>query len=111
MSPGAQIVVTRDVQFGGPWFGQKVFWYVSPKYRGPVLIRGRQLGGTHRLGFDGTKLPQREIRIHTYDTVGFDRPPRSRGVPSAVRALVPGCYGVQIDGRRFSRTVTFRVTD
>jgi hypothetical protein len=111
MSPGAQVVVTPDVQFGGPWLGQKVFWYVSPTYRGPVLIRGRQLDGTHRLGFNGTKLPQRELRIHSYDTVGFDGPRGSRGVPSAVRALVPGCYGVQIDGKRFSRIVIFRITD
>jgi hypothetical protein len=111
MSPGAQVAVTPDVQFGGPWLGQKVFWYVSPSYRGPVVIRGRQVDGTHRLGFNGRKLPRRELRIHTYDTVGFDGPPGSRGVPSAVRALVPGCYGVQIDGKRFSRIVIFRVTD
>jgi hypothetical protein len=111
MGPAGEVTVTPDTQFGGPWLGQKVFWYVSPTYRGPVLIRGRQLDGTHRLGFNGRKLPLRELRIHSHDTVGFDGPPGSRGVPSAVRALIPGCYGVQIDGTRFSRTVTFCVTD
>lgn len=109
MSPGAQVDVTPDTQYGGNWRGAKVFWYVSPRYRGPVLIRGRQLDGTHWLGFNGRKLPLRGLRIHTYDTVAFGGAPGSRGVPSDVRALVPGCYGVQIDGTRFSRTVIFRV--
>jgi hypothetical protein len=39
------------------------------------------------------------------------QPSYVRGVPSNIRALVPGCYGAQIDGTRFSRIVVFRVTD
>ena len=38
------------------------------------------------------------------------QPEGSRGVPSIVRAVAAGCYGVQIDGTSFSRTVIFRVT-
>jgi hypothetical protein len=77
-----------------------------------VLIRGRQLDGTNRLGFNGGTLPRRELRIHVGETVGWTgRPSYGRGVPSDIRVLVPGCYGVQIDGKRFSRIVTFRVTD
>ena len=30
----------------GPWAYQKVLWFVLPDYVGPVLIRGRRLGGT-----------------------------------------------------------------
>ena len=108
--PTAQVVVGPDAQYGGPWLTTKIFWYVRPRYRGPVLIRGRQLDGTHRLGFNGAALPRWELRIRTGETVAWTgKPPGSRGVPSSIRALVPGCYGVQIDGRRFSRTVVFRV--
>ena len=38
MSPGAQVVVTPDTQFGGPCLGQKVFWYVSPTRQAPERI-------------------------------------------------------------------------
>jgi hypothetical protein len=111
LGSAARVPATPDTQFGGPWLGAKVFWYVRPSYRGPVLIRGRQLDGTHRLGFDGRKLPQPELRIHSHETVGWaGQPTGSRGIASGIRVLVPGCYGVQIDGTHFSRTVVFHAT-
>lgn len=101
----------RDTQFGGPWAGQKVFWYVLPSYRGPVLIRGRRLDGPQWLGFNGTLVPDRELQIEPHDTVSWQGQPRgSRGVPSAVRARASGCYAVQIDGTTFSRVVAFTVS-
>jgi hypothetical protein len=36
--------------------------------------------------------------------------PGSSGRPSAVRVLVPGCYGVEIDGTSFSTLVVFPVS-
>jgi hypothetical protein len=110
--PSSELTVRPDAQYGGPWLRTKLFWYVRPSYRGPVLIRGRQLDGTHRLGFNGRELPRWEIHIRIGQTVGWTgQPSYSRGVPSDIRARVPGCYGVQIDGTRFSRIVIFRVTD
>ena len=51
------------------------------------------------------------MHIRIGQTVGWDgQPPGSRGVPSNIRARTPGCYGVQIDGTRFSRLVVFSVT-
>src|SRR5262245_36455089 len=44
-SARGRLHATRDIQYGGPWFGEKVFWYVLPRYRGPVLIRGRRIDG------------------------------------------------------------------
>ena len=109
--PYSELTVRPDTQYGGPWLQTKVFWYIRPSYRGPVLIRGRQLDGTNVLGFNGAAMPRWEMHIHRGDTVGWaGQPPGSRGVPSDIRALVPGCYGVQIDGKRFSRVVVFRVT-
>jgi hypothetical protein len=109
-SSGGRLTTTPDVQYGGPWAGGKVFWYVRPSYRGRVLIRGRRLDGPQRLGFNGQRLPARELRVEPYSTVSWEGQPRgSRGIPSDVRVRTPGCYGVQIDGTVFSRVVVFTV--
>jgi hypothetical protein len=101
---------TPEHPYGGPWAGGKVFWYVRPSYRGPILIRGRRLDGPQGLGFDGGRVPNREFRIGRYDTVSWERQPSgSRGRPSSVRVRASGCYGVQIDGTTFSRVVVFTI--
>ncbi|NUR77463.1 MAG: hypothetical protein HOQ28_14410 [Thermoleophilia bacterium] len=106
----ALIYATRDTQFGSAWYGEKVFWYVLPSYRGPVLIRGRRLDGPERMGFNGTRTPLGELRIDTYDTVHWSGQRRgSRGIASGVRVLAAGCYGIQIDGTSFSRVVVATV--
>jgi hypothetical protein len=107
---GGVLGVTPDVQFGGPWAGGKIFWYVRPSYRGRVLIRGRRLDGPQSLGFNGGRRPARELRIEPWDSVTWrGQPSGSRGIPSSVRVRTSGCYGVQIDGTTFSRVVAFAV--
>jgi len=97
---------TVDHQYGGSWYGEKVFWYALPSYRGPVLIRGRRLDGNGMLRFGPGKLPAPELHIARNETVSWEgQPPGSRGVPSGVRVAVKGCYGFQIDGIGFSRVV------
>jgi hypothetical protein len=111
LGPAATAFATPDEQFGSRWGGAKVFWYVLPSYRGRVLLRGRRLDGPQRLGFNGRRIPETELRIDVGETVGWDgQVPGSRGVPSGIRVLVPGCYGVQADGSTFSRVIVFRVT-
>lgn len=91
------------------WGGQKVFWFVLPRYRGPVLIRGRQLNGPHGVRFESGGRPAPELRIRRGETVYWTgQPDRSRGRPSYTRLRAPGCYGYQIDGTTFSRVVVFR---
>jgi hypothetical protein len=107
----AVVDVWRDEQYGGPWYGQKVFWYVLPTYRGPVLIRSRRLDGPEWMRFDAGRLPAAQLRIDPNETVSWEGMPEgSRGRPSGVRARAQGCYGVQIDGTTFSRVVVFKVT-
>ena len=107
---GGHLNALLDTQYGGRWDGGKVFWYVLPSYRGRVLLRGHRLDGPQSLGFNGRRLPLRELRIQPTDTVSWQgQPLGSRGIPSGVRVLVSGCYGVQIDGAAFSRTVVFTV--
>ncbi len=94
------------------WFGTKVFWYVAPRYRGRALVRGRRLDGPGLVHFGRGRhtagLP-RELHITRHEIGSWtgQPPPGSRGVPSFVYVRASGCYGVQIDGTRFSRTVVF----
>src|SRR2546421_7001012 len=100
----------KDTQYGGPWQGQKVFWYIAPTYRGRVLIRGKRLDGPGWLGFNGTRIPKDELRIEPYNTVTWSgQPAHARGIPTAVRALASGCYAAQMDGKTFSTVVVFTI--
>jgi hypothetical protein len=108
---GGRAVVAYFRSDLGPWAYQKVLWLVLPDYKGPVLIRGRRLGGPQLMRFDNGVKPLAEIRISPGETVTWTgRAPGSRGRPSAVRVRVPGCYGVQIDGTSFSTAVVFPVS-
>ena len=93
------------------WFASKVFWYVRPRYRGPVLVRGRRLDEQGPLGFAHEGEPSSELRLGRHDTVLWDGRPRgSRGEPTGMRVRGSGCYGAQIDGTNFSRAIVFTVS-
>lgn len=105
-----------DVTFHGRawgrsiWGGQKVLWFVAPAYSGPVLVRGRRLGGWQWLRFDGDARPAAELRIFPGETVRWGgQAAGTRGRPSYVRVRATGCYAAQIDGTDFSEVVVFRV--
>lgn len=97
----------RQVDFYGTgWGGNKVLWWVKWSYKGPVLIRGRQVDGPHLVRFDRGRPPQREIRIPAYTGAYYRDRPRDR--PSYTRLEAEGCYAYQIDGVGFSRVIVFR---
>jgi hypothetical protein len=92
--------------YGTGWSGNKVLWWVLSSYRGPVLIRGRQLDGPELVRFDvGRPEPPSEIRI---PALGRNEPKRARDRPSYTRVRAEGCYAYQIDGTTFSRVVVFQ---
>lgn len=91
------------------WMGQKVLWFVSPEYRGPLLIRGRQLDGPYRVRFDRGAVPALELRIAPNESVSWSGQPfGARGRPSYTRIRASGCYGFQVDGTDFSTAIVFR---
>jgi hypothetical protein len=101
----------RSVFYGSRWSGQKVLWFVSPAYRGPVLIRGRQLDGANLVRFEGAglRVPPAELRItKNMARAGGAAEYGQRERPSYTRLLGPGCYAYQVDGTTFSRTIVFR---
>jgi hypothetical protein len=91
------------------WGGQKVLWFVHARYRGPLLVRGRQLDGPNGVRFERGDVPPRELRVAVGESVHWSgQPAGSRGKPSFTRLRAPGCYGYQIDGTTFSRVIVFR---
>ena len=85
--------------FGSAWFGNKVLWFIDREtYRGPVLVRGRQLDGPNLLRFERGRIPPRELRLSA----------TTRENPSYTRVRAPGCYAYQVDGLGFGYTIVFR---
>lgn len=90
---------------GSKWGGNKVLWFVAPSYTRPVLVRGRQLDGSHGVRFELLRVPTKELRIAPVPE--WLSPRRDRGRASTTRVQAPGCYAYQIDGRSFSRIIVF----
>jgi hypothetical protein len=95
-----------QVWYPSQWGGNKVLFVGSPTYEGPVLIRGRQLDGTHEVRFGGQHVPALELRL---TQAGATSPTwTGREWPSYTRLRSAGCYGWQIDGMTFSIVIVFK---
>ncbi|MGH2914070.1 MAG: hypothetical protein ACRDMX_03695 [Solirubrobacteraceae bacterium] len=93
---------------GSAWDGAKVTWTATPAYAGPILIRGRMLGGGGAVGFGGDVTPYDELQL-------LDAGRNAPGVARGGRAWLtytrfpgPGCYVYQVDGTDFSEVLVFR---
>jgi hypothetical protein len=87
------------------WHYHKTLWAFAPRYKGPLLIRGRRLDAVGGVRFALGGRPILEIRV----------PPTASGrrwryLPSDALFAAEGCYGFQIDGRGFSEKIVFRVS-
>jgi hypothetical protein len=94
----------QQLWYESKWSGQKVLWIGRPSYRGPVLIRGRQLDGPNDIRFGSGLNPGREMRL---ESVGGSSPGGWQNKPSYTRLRAPGCYAWQVDGTTFSRVIVF----
>ena len=87
------------------WHWVKTLWAFTPRYRGPVLIRGGRLDRRWPVEFLIPPHRYAELRV----------PPRhSRRwsyIPSGSGYRTTGCYGFQMDGTSFSRVVLFKVVN
>ena len=97
-------------------------WVSEPSYSGPVLVRGRMVHGSARVGFGSRMRPAWELRlpagawdeargaVRVWDT--RVRPPKNWGAYTRVLAAsgkAELCYFFQLDGRSFSQAVPFGV--
>jgi hypothetical protein len=89
---------------GSSWKGARVTWQ-SSGYQGPILIRGRQVGGQGAIGFGEGHTPYDELQL-----LGRAMGAPSGQWPSFTRVQAPGCYAYQVDGTSFSELIVFRAT-
>jgi hypothetical protein len=90
---------------GARSFVFKALWITSPRYRGPVLVRGDRIDapGDMRFRFNhSTATP--EMRIPS----AARNYPRWRGAASITVVSGQGCFAYQIDGTNFSTVVVVR---
>jgi hypothetical protein len=88
------------------WSGARVTWRAASSYTGPILIRGRQVGGSGAVGFGEGHTPYDELQL--LDS-GHGAPSGSgRAWLTFTRVKGPGCYAYQVDGTSFSDVVVFR---
>ena len=101
-----------EPQRGMPgWLGGKLFWYAAPSYRDRALIRGRRLDARGPMRFAERRGSTRGLRVERRSDISWKgQPEGSRGRPSGGIVRSSGCYGVQVDGTSFSRTIVFTVT-
>jgi hypothetical protein len=95
---------------GGPvrgWRGFKTRWVIYPSYPGPVLIRGRELGGPTRVGFGLESTPWPELQLWPRGPEEAADAPRDF-LGHATRVPRPGCYAWQIDGEHFTEVIVFQ---
>ena len=81
---------------GSAFRGARVNWNASG-YSGPILIRGRQVGGSGAVGFGEGHVPYDELQLQG-----------SGPWQSITRVPSTGCYFYQVDGTSFSSTIVFR---
>jgi len=106
------LVSGQGTEFAGSaWGGQKTLWFVSPRYKGPVLIRGRRVGPAGFVRFGRATVPAAELRILSGTSMNGNPAVADIGqryLPSYTRLREPGCYAFQVDGLTFSYPVVFR---
>jgi hypothetical protein len=90
------------------WSGAMVTWQSQASYAGPVLIRGRELGGPHAVGFGEGHTPYDELQL-LGKAMGAPAGP-GRIWPSFTRVRGRGCYAYQVDGTSFSEVIVFKAT-
>lgn len=90
---------------------QRVLWLANPTYRGPLLIRARQLDGQRVPRFgeepDGPLLAQLALPIEGRG--GLPDAPGWRLWMAYTVLDSPGYYAYQIEGAGFSQTIAFQV--
>ena len=81
-----------------------MLWFVNPSYKGLVLVRGRQLDGSHDVFFNANfgEKPTSQLVLDT--TLGGTPWPN---FPAYTRLQAPGCYVYQVDGATFSSIIVF----
>lgn len=93
---------------GSRWLSAALTWTAKAYYSGPVLIRGRQVGGGAAIGFGQRATPYDELQLHDAGAGAPRAPNGGRAWLTDARITAPGCYAFQVDGTNFSEVFVFR---
>jgi len=88
-----------------PWWAIKTLWFSHPRYRGPVLVRGRRLDGPAKVVF-GEEPSLIDPQLPPGPTINGTHGWREWPGGTFVHSF--GCYAWQIDGTTFSTVVVFK---
>jgi hypothetical protein len=92
------------------WAIQQVVVLATSRYRGPVLIRGRRLGGPGAVGFGAGLVPVDELQLDAPGVSAPGQPAGWRVWLVLIRMRGSGCYAYQIDGTSFSHVIVFEAS-
>jgi hypothetical protein len=95
---------------GSSWLGAQLTWTAAASYQGPVLIRGRQAGGSGVVGFGEGHTPYDELQLLDSGQQAPPHPSGSRAWLTLTRVKGPGCYAFQVDTEGSSTVVYLRAT-
>lgn len=106
--PRAFLLISKPQPQSHRYRFAKVLWAWKAAL-GPVLIRGRQLNGQHRVRFpiDVADGPFQD-KFRLADELRIVAAPRHLGRPSETAVRSPGCYAWQVDGNHFREVIVFR---
>ena len=104
---GPRLTAQRFV--GSRWLAAHVTWRAAVGYHGPILIRGRRLGGAGVVGFGEGHEPYDELQLLDSGRGEATTSGGGRAWLSLTRVQRPGCYAYQVDGMDFSRVIVVRV--
>jgi hypothetical protein len=93
---------------GSAWGAGKTLWVATARYRGPVVVRGREIDGPHAVRFGKARVPSASLRLAAPGAYSVGEPAGWRAWPSETRLRAGGCYAFQVDGANFSLVVVFR---
>lgn len=94
---------------GSHWLAAHVTWRAAVGYQGPILIRGRRLGGAGVVGFGEGHQPYDELQLRDSGRGETTTSGGGRAWLSLTRVRRAGCYACQVDGTNFSKVIVFRV--
>jgi hypothetical protein len=103
---------TQDGSFG-VGVPEKVLWIASPRYSGPILLRGERLGGTESVHFGASETAVTSLQLTSETAASAQGRATSAGWrnwPSYTFLTEPGCYAYQVDGIGLSETIVFRAS-
>jgi hypothetical protein len=105
---GKGAVIRPTKQPGTVWASIKTLWIAQGTFHGHVLVRGRQLRGTHELRFGAGTRPGPSFLQLSSANAAIQRD-GSRNWTGGTWVATPGCYALQLDDSIGSQLIVIEI--